>query len=67
MGDFAVVLATDRIDAVAARLKAEGYPIVSPPTVLVVNPAYAVQQREMMFRDPDGVLVNLIQPGVPRS
>ena len=24
-------------------------------------------ESEMMFRDPDGVLVNLVQPGVPKK
>jgi catechol 2,3-dioxygenase-like lactoylglutathione lyase family enzyme len=66
VGDFAIVFGTDDIDGMTAKIKAAGYPIISPPVVLKENPAYAVQGREMMFRDPDGVLVNLVQPGVKK-
>jgi catechol 2,3-dioxygenase-like lactoylglutathione lyase family enzyme len=66
VGDFAIVFTTNDIDGFTARIKAAGYPIISPPVVLKENPAYEVQGREMMFRDPDGVLVNLVQPGVPK-
>jgi catechol 2,3-dioxygenase-like lactoylglutathione lyase family enzyme len=66
-GDFAIVFTTNDIDALTAKIKAAGYPIVSPPVVLKENPDNAVQGREMMFRDPDGVLVNLVQPGVPKK
>ncbi len=66
VGDFAVVFVTDRIDDLTARLRAEGYPIVSEPFALWNSPDYEVQAKEMLFRDPDGVLVNLVQPGVPK-
>jgi len=66
VGDFAIVFTTNDIDGYTAKIKAAGYPIVSPPVVLRPNPANEVQAREMMFRDPDGVLVNLVQPGVPK-
>jgi len=64
VGDFAIVFTTNDIDGYMAKIKAAGYPIISPPVVLKENPAYEVQGREMMFRDPDGVLVNLVQPGI---
>ena len=66
-GDFAIVFSTNDIDALTAKIKAAGYPIVSPPVVLKENPDMEVPGREMMFRDPDGVLVNLVQPGVPKK
>lgn len=66
-GDFAIVFSTNDIDALTAKIKAAGYPIISPPVVLKENPDMEVQGREMMFRDPDGVLVNLVQPGVPKK
>lgn len=66
VGDVAIVFVTDRIDDLAARVKAAGHPIVSEPAALWRNPDYEVQGREMLFRDPDGVLVNLVQPGTPK-
>jgi catechol 2,3-dioxygenase-like lactoylglutathione lyase family enzyme len=65
-GDFAVVFITDDIDGVTEKVIAAGYPLVSPPMVLFPNPEAEVQTREMMFRDHDGVLVNLIELGVPK-
>ena len=64
-GDFALVFRVRHLDMLYAKLKAAGYPIVSAPTVLKPDPAKTRQQREMMFRDPDGVLVNLIEPALP--
>lgn len=65
-GDFAVVFITDDIDGITEKVIAAGYPLVSPPMVLFPNPEAEVQTREMMFRDRDGVLVNLIELGLPR-
>ncbi|MEQ8735145.1 MAG: VOC family protein [Rhodospirillaceae bacterium] len=65
-GDFAVVFITDDIDGITEKVVAAGYPLVSPPMVLFPNPEAEVQTREMMFRDNDGVLVNLIELGTPR-
>jgi catechol 2,3-dioxygenase-like lactoylglutathione lyase family enzyme len=67
VGDFAIVFTTNDVDGYTAKIKAAGYPIISPPVVLKENPAYEVQGREMMFRDPDGVLVNLVQPGILKT
>lgn len=64
VGDIAVVFVVDDIDRLAGLIKAGGYVIISPPTILRRNPSYKVQGREMLFRDPDGILVNLIQPPV---
>lgn len=63
-GDAAIVFAVDDIDALVAKIRAAGFPIISPPTTLANNPNYRVQAREMLFRDPDGILVNLVQPPV---
>ena len=62
-----MVFGTNDIDNLTAKIKAAGYPIISPPVVLRENPDMEVQGREMMFRDPDGILVNLVQPGVPKK
>ena len=67
VGDFAVVFVTDQIDGLTARLREAGHPIVSEPSALWHSPDYEVQAREMLFRDPDGVLVNLVQPGVAKE
>jgi catechol 2,3-dioxygenase-like lactoylglutathione lyase family enzyme len=63
-GDFALVFPTNDIHRLTAEITAAGYPIVSPPVPLIIREEYAEQPVEMMFRDPDGVLVNLVQAGV---
>ena len=63
-GDFALVFPTNDIHRLTAEITAAGYPIISPPVPLIEREEYAVQPVEMMFRDPDGVLVNLVQAGV---
>ena len=65
-GDFAVVFATNDIDGITEQLRAAGYLLISPPMVLYPREDAEVQTREMLFRDRDGVLVNLIEFGVPR-
>lgn len=65
-GDFAIVFATNDIDGITEQVRAAGYPLVSPPMVLYPRENAEVQTREMMFRDRDGVLVNLVEFGVPR-
>lgn len=63
-GDAAVVFNTTDIMGINAKVKAAGYVIIAEPMVLFPNDAFAVQPLEMLFRDRDGILVNLIQPGV---
>jgi len=63
-GDFALVFPTNDIYRLTAEIEAAGYPIVSPPVPLIIREEYSVQPVEMMFRDPDGVLVNLVQAGI---
>ena len=65
-GDFAVVFITNDIDSLTEKIRAAGYPLISPPMVLFPREDAQVQTREMMFRDRDGVLVNLIELGVPK-
>jgi catechol 2,3-dioxygenase-like lactoylglutathione lyase family enzyme len=67
IGDVAVVFHTTEIDRLTEEIIAAGYAILSPPVVLMPRADMAVQGREMMFRDRDGVLVNLVQSGVPKS
>jgi hypothetical protein len=64
--DSAVVFITNDINAVTAKVTAAGYPIISPPMVLFPKEGAQKQTREMMFRDHDGMLVNLIELGLPR-
>ena len=63
-GDFAIVFPTNDIWRLTEEIEAAGYPIVSPPVSLIHRDEYEVQPVEMMFRDADGVLVNLVQAGV---
>ncbi len=67
IGDVAVVFHTTQIDRLTEEIIAAGYAIVSPPVVLMPRENMAVQGREMMFRDRDGVLVNLVQSGIPKA
>lgn len=64
VGDSAIVFTVNDIDGLFAKIKAGGYVILSAPAALAQNPLYAVQGMEMQFRDPDGIIVNLVQPGV---
>jgi catechol 2,3-dioxygenase-like lactoylglutathione lyase family enzyme len=64
-GDFAVIFPTNDIWGLTRKIEAAGYEIVSPPVTLLARPGMKQQPLEMMFRDPDGVLVNLVQAGVP--
>ena len=63
-GDFAVVFPTNDIWGMYKKIKDAGYVIISPPVTLMQRPGYKVQPTEMMFRDRDGVLVNLLMAGV---
>jgi catechol 2,3-dioxygenase-like lactoylglutathione lyase family enzyme len=63
-GDFAVVFPTNDIWALTKKIQDAGYLIISPPVTLIPRPGYKVQPVEMMFRDRDGMLVNLLQAGV---
>ncbi len=65
-GDFAVVFISNDIDGLTTRVRAAGYPLISPPMVLYPREDAEVQTREMLFRDRDGVLVKLVELGVPR-
>jgi catechol 2,3-dioxygenase-like lactoylglutathione lyase family enzyme len=64
VGDSAIVFTTNEIDSLYAKIKAAGYVILSAPAALAQNPRYEIQGKEMQFRDPDGIIVNLVQPGV---
>jgi catechol 2,3-dioxygenase-like lactoylglutathione lyase family enzyme len=64
-GDFAVVFPTNDIWNLTRKIRDAGYVIVSPPVTLIERKGFKVQPVEMMFRDRDGVLVNLLQAGVP--
>jgi catechol 2,3-dioxygenase-like lactoylglutathione lyase family enzyme len=62
-GDVALVFNTTNIDGIAAAVKAAGYPIIAMPMALFPREDMEVQPLEMLFRDRDGTLVNLIQQG----
>ncbi len=65
IGDFAVIFPTNDIWGMTKKIKDAGYVIVSPPVSLLDRPNMKQQALEMMFRDDDGVLVNLVQAGIP--
>ena len=67
IGDVAVVFPTNDIWNLTKKIQDAGYEMISPPVSLIERPEYQVQPVEMMFRDPDGVLVNLVQAGVLKT
>jgi catechol 2,3-dioxygenase-like lactoylglutathione lyase family enzyme len=67
VGDSAIVFTVKDVMSLYETIKAAGYLIMSAPAALAQNPAYEVQGLEMQFRDPDGLIVNLCQPGVPKK
>ncbi|MDX2143866.1 MAG: VOC family protein [Rhodospirillaceae bacterium] len=66
-GDAAVVFNTTDIRGINDKVKAAGYTVIAEPMVLFPNPEMEVEPLEMLFRDRDGILVNLIQPGVAKA
>lgn len=64
-GEMCMVFYCDDLDAVTAKLEAGGHTIVSPAAPLRMR-GY-VKQREMIFRDPDGALINLIEWDLTRD
>ena len=66
VGETCLVFYCADLDPVHDRLRARGDTILSPPVPLVVDGRS--KQREMVFRDPDGVMINLIEwdPDEPR-
>lgn len=66
-GEVALVMETSAIDAIHKEAKARGYVIVSPPAVLFPQQNMVEQRREMMLIGPNGIGINLIQPGKPEQ
>jgi catechol 2,3-dioxygenase-like lactoylglutathione lyase family enzyme len=64
-GELCMVFYCDDLDPVTEKLKAGGHVIVSPAMPLRLR-GY-VKQREMIFRDPDGALINLIEWDISRD
>jgi catechol 2,3-dioxygenase-like lactoylglutathione lyase family enzyme len=58
-GETCLVFYCADLDPVVAALEAGGHVVLCPPVRLRIGTQ--VKQREMCFRDPDGVLVNLIE------
>lgn len=59
LGETCLVFYCTDLTAVTAMLERQGYAILCPPTMLRLHDLD--RQREMTFRDPDGVLINLIE------
>jgi len=59
IGEACLVFYCDDVGAVHEKLVHGGYAVICPPTHLQVSATKG--QPEMVFMDPDGVLVNLIQ------
>lgn len=59
IGDACLVFYCDNVEEVHRKLVAGGHTVLCPPTHLQVTKDKG--QPEMVFMDPDGVLVNLIQ------
>jgi len=60
IGEGVLVFHRPDLDALAARLAALGHAFVSGPERLVDTPQRRTD-REVMLRDPDGVLINVIE------
>ncbi len=67
IGDVAVIFPTNDIWGMTKKIQAAGYEMISPPVTLIENPNMKQQALEMMFRDADGILVNLVQAGIPKD
>lgn len=63
-GDVAIVMETSNIDAVYAKVMELGYKALTPPIVIFERPNRVTQDREFIFRGPEGIAVNLIQRGI---
>ena len=63
-GDVAIVMETNNIDAVHAKVMELGYTALTPPIVIFERPNMVTQDREFIFRGPEGIAVNLIQRGI---
>jgi catechol 2,3-dioxygenase-like lactoylglutathione lyase family enzyme len=59
LGETCLVFYHADLDHVQAALEDQQLPVLCPPLMLVVDDQ--PRQREMSFRDPDGVLINLIE------
>ncbi len=59
LGETCLVFYHTDLDSVQALLEEQKLPVLCPPLMLVVDDQS--RQREMSFRDPDGVLINLIE------
>lgn len=58
-GEAALVFLCRDLDSVHATLQAQGHPVICAPAILR-NPD-GTTNREMTFRDPDGVMINLME------
>lgn len=64
-GDFALVWTTNSIWDIYEEAKAQGFSTMNPPVTLMARPNMKTQGVEMSIRDPDGIMVNITQAGVP--
>lgn len=59
VGETCLVFYAPSLETLEAKLRAGGHTIVSPSTEISVHPGH--RSNEMIFRDPDGILVNCIE------
>jgi hypothetical protein len=64
-GDFALVFTTNAIWNIYDEAKAGGFATMNPPVTLMARPKMKKQGVEMSIRDPDGIMVNITQSGIP--
>ena len=65
IGEGCMVFYCQDLDPVVAALQAGGHEILSPPVAFKVGDYE--KQREMIFRDPDGMMINLIEWDLSRD
>ena len=61
VGEAVLVFTCDDIGRIAAAVGSAGLPVLCPPTRFQL-PELGIESREMTFRDPNGVAVNVIEP-----
>lgn len=64
-GEIAIIMETDRIDEIQRRAAEAGYPAITDPLVIFERPGWIRQSRELIIVGPEGIGINLIEPGIP--
>lgn len=64
-GDVALVMSTPDIQSLYRKVRDAGYVVISPPKAGPVRAGWKGPFWEMLFRDRDGIVVNLVEAPEP--